>query len=158
MPKIFNRSCKKVDISLLSNTITVYRKNCPSSKFKNQMETLEKIGFCKFIFSHDEDHKKMHQDNFTKVDHTHLQFSNGIDEQILEKFLTLYVQSDIISEFEKFSFMQAFIMRNQIISSLTNSQILTQGFAGFFAEKNHKAAILECENMLDIRWPVYLQI
>lgn len=38
--------------------------------------------------------------------------------------------------------------------TLTNSQILSQGFAGFFVGKKTAVTLSESENIFDIRWPV----
>ncbi|HAT9452185.1 TPA: Dot/Icm T4SS effector LegA7, partial [Legionella pneumophila subsp. pneumophila] len=114
MPKAFTHLCKKVNLSLYNDTLTVYPKSSVLPKpiqIRSELDLLmvllfsqmdcnsaqvdqffmmrsNELGVYRFIHRDDTDHDLYHQDEFSMDDnHYHAQFDKAIDESKLENIL-----------------------------------------------------------------------
>ncbi|MCW8400196.1 hypothetical protein OQJ26_15535 [Legionella sp. PATHC038] len=137
MPKAFTHLCKKVNLSLYNDTLTVYpkpdlSKSLPLPPVKNElsllflllfsqmdcvsaevdhffMERKNELGVYRFVHRDDPDHYLYHQDNFKMDDnHYHAQFSISIDEKKLDSILSTFEKYSIISTDEHTRFIKAY--------------------------------------------------
>lgn len=136
MPKAFTHLCKKVNLSLYDNTLTVYPKSslqqsrlppvkdelsllfiilfskmdCVSAEIDNFfMERSNELGVYRFVHREDSDHYLYHQDDFEMDDnHYHAQFAVTINENKLDSILDVLQKYSIISESEHKSFVKAY--------------------------------------------------
>ncbi|WP_454781168.1 hypothetical protein [Legionella sp. WA2022007384] len=140
MPKAFTHLCKKVNLSLYDNTLTVYPKpdlqklppvkdelsllflllfskmDCVSAEVDTFfMERANELGVYRFVHRDDLDHYLYHQDGFQMDDnHYHAQFAISIDERKLDSILDILQKYSIISEDEHTSFVKAYHDANTI--------------------------------------------
>ncbi|CAM3032517.1 Uncharacterised protein [Legionella steigerwaltii] len=137
MPKAFTHLCKKVNLSLYDNTLTVYpkpdRTKSPSlPQAQNELELLflllfskmdcvsaevndffmtrqNELGVYRFVHRDDADHYLYHQDGFKMDDdHYHAQFAISINEGKLDSILGTLEKYSIISPEEHTSFVKAY--------------------------------------------------
>jgi hypothetical protein len=139
MPKAFTHLCKKVNLSLYDNTLTVYPKpslalppirdelsllmvllfsqmDCVSAKV-NEFFDMEKneLGIYRFVHRDDSDHNLYHQDSFSLDDnHYHAQFAKSIDEFKLEDILAILEKHALITSEENKSFLSAYHVANKL--------------------------------------------
>ncbi|WP_131794858.1 hypothetical protein [Fluoribacter gormanii] len=142
MPKAFTHLCKKVNLSLYNDTLTVYPKpslqqsslppvkdelsllflllfskmNCSSAEVGNFfMQRSNELGVYRFVHREDADHYLYHQDDFEmEDDHYHAQFAITINEGKLDSILDVLQKYSIISEEEHKSFVKAYHEANTI--------------------------------------------
>ncbi|PWY54792.1 hypothetical protein DGG96_14920 [Legionella qingyii] len=142
MPKAFTHLCKKVNLSLYNDTLTVYPKpslqqsslppvkdelsllflllfskmNCVSAEVNNFfMHRSNELGVYRFVHRDDADHYLYHQDDFEmEDDHYHAQFAIAINEGKLDSILDVLQKYSIISEEEHKSFVKAYHEANAI--------------------------------------------
>lgn len=141
MPKAFTHLCKKVNLSLYDNTLTVYPKTNLLENFppvKDQLtqiflmlfiqmdcvnaevdqffiERSNELGVYRFVHRDDPDHYLYHQDNFKMDDnHYHAQFQITIDEHKLDSILTTLQKYSIITDTEHASFVKAYHAANTL--------------------------------------------
>ncbi|KTC79999.1 hypothetical protein Lche_2019 [Legionella cherrii] len=143
MPKAFTHLCKKVNLSLYNDTLTVYpkpdlSKSLPLPPVKDElsllflllfsqmdcvsaevdhffMERKNELGVYRFVHRDDPDHYLYHQDSFKMDDnHYHAQFSVSIDEKKLDSILTTFEKYSIISNEEHTRFLQAYHDANTV--------------------------------------------
>jgi hypothetical protein len=148
MPKAFTHLCKKVNLSLYNDTLTVYPKpsfalppvrdefsmlmvllfsqmDCVSAKV-NEFFDMEKneLGIYRFVHREDVDHNLYHQDSFNLEDnHYHAQFAKSIDEIKLEDILAILEKHSLITSEEHKSFLSTYHAANtlpQDVSAVKN--------------------------------------
>lgn len=135
--RAFTQLCEKVNISFYNDTITLYpNKNGMKKNVVRQFEKegttqfvlcekemkyretrklmhldneLDRLGVSAFIHATDTNHALYHNDDFDQDHvHYHAQFSDTIDEQMLEKILHIFVENSLISFKEKERCLEAF--------------------------------------------------
>lgn len=131
----FTHLCKKVNISLWHDTLTVHVKKSgeksvyitgllwggPRSVINYDCSYLEMgqlvrderkthiLDIKHFVLHNETDHYLYHQDDFEQTDeHYHAQFDAPITETRLKKILTTFVKYEVISEDEKNQFIKAY--------------------------------------------------
>ncbi|APF02254.1 Uncharacterised protein [Legionella pneumophila] len=141
MPKAFTHLCKKVNLSLYNDTLTVYPKSSVLPKpiqIRSELDLLmvllfsqmdcnsaqvdqffmmrsNELGVYRFIHRDDHDHDLYHQDEFSMDDnHYHAQFDKTIDESKLENILGILEKHSLISSEEHVSFIDAYHKANAL--------------------------------------------
>ncbi|HAT8179138.1 TPA: hypothetical protein JA361_06585 [Legionella pneumophila] len=141
MPKAFTHLCKKVNLSLYNDTLTVYPKSSVLPKpiqVRSELDLLfvllfsqmdcnsaqvdqffmmrkSELGVYRFIHRDDSDHDLYHQDDFSMDDnHYHAQFDKTIDESKLENILGILEKHSLISSEEHVSFIEAYHKANTL--------------------------------------------
>ncbi|HAT1772528.1 TPA: hypothetical protein RG395_001456 [Legionella pneumophila] len=141
MPKAFTHLCKKVNLSLYNDTLTVYPKSSVLPKpiqIRSELDLLmvllfsqmdcnsaqvdkffmmrsNELGVYRFIHRDDHDHDLYHQDEFSMDDnHYHAQFDKTIDESKLENILGILEKHSLISSEEHTSFIDAYHKANTL--------------------------------------------
>ncbi|HAU4072849.1 TPA: hypothetical protein F7Z67_07445 [Legionella pneumophila] len=145
MPKAFTHLCKKVNLSLYNDTLTVYRKSSVLPKpiqIRSELDLLmvllfsqmdcnsaqvdqffmmrsNELGVYRFIHRDDTDHDLYHQDEFSMDDnHYHAQFDKAIDEIKLENILGILEKHSLISSEEHVSFIEAYHKANTLTEDM----------------------------------------
>ncbi|AMP91462.1 hypothetical protein AXF37_02100 [Legionella pneumophila subsp. pascullei] len=141
MPKAFTHLCKKVNLSLYNDTLTVYPKSSVLPKpiqIRSELDLLmvllfskmdcnsaqvdqffmmrsNELGVYRFIHRDDHDHDLYHQDEFSMDEnHYHAQFDKTIDESKLENILGILEKHSLISSEEHTSFIEAYHKANTL--------------------------------------------
>ena len=127
----FTHLCKKVNISLFDDTLTIYPKKTGSkhtSLFilpwgimarEMECEYIEvarameyhpyELGIIRFVHRNDADHMRYHSDSFSlESEHYHCQFAKTIDAIKLKEITSILVKYDILSETERATFLSAY--------------------------------------------------
>lgn len=110
----FTHLCKKTNISIAHNTITVYKIKGYDFGFLYDPCDLDnpfakRIAAVQPVYRHDREHHYFHHDSFDKENtHYHLKFTKNIDEYDLNEFLTILIEKKIVNEREKESCLEAF--------------------------------------------------
>ncbi|MBI2786322.1 MAG: hypothetical protein HYX60_08490 [Legionella longbeachae] len=147
MPKVFTHLCKKVNLSLYDDTLTVYTKPFPNEFNDPQIMVLvfstmlcsnahidnffmtqqNELGVYRFVKHNDSNHHMYHQDNFDrKVKHYHAQFKSSIDTSKLEEILSILEKYSLITSQEHDSFLNAYQEANTLphdISSMKKDEL-----------------------------------
>ncbi|WP_058480266.1 hypothetical protein [Legionella waltersii] len=143
MPKALTHLCKKVNLSLFNDTLTVYPKSTGPKKLpviRNEFELLlavlfmqmdcasaeintffmtkdTELGVYRFVHRNDSDHALYHQDDFDmEDDHYHAQFDKTIDATKLDSICSILERENIITSDEHASFIKAFKEANTLPS------------------------------------------
>ncbi|HAT1721179.1 hypothetical protein SCZ71_10755 [Legionella pneumophila serogroup 1] len=145
MPKAFTHLCKKVNLSLYNDTLTVYPKSSALPKpiqIRSELDLLmvllfsqmdcnsaqvdqffmmrsNELGVYRFIHRDDSDHDLYHQDEFSMDDnHYHAQFDKAIDEIKLENILGILEKHSLISSEEHVNFIEAYHKANTLTEDM----------------------------------------
>lgn len=130
MPKAFTHICKKVNISLFDDTLTIYIKS-PIEEMEDHEITLAILkDTCNQLYSNlkqsdidlmthiqpfNPNHDNYHQDNFDRAQlHVHMKFSTTIDQAKLKIILCKLKLNQVISHVEMESILNSYSMANQI--------------------------------------------
>ncbi|MCP0914272.1 MULTISPECIES: hypothetical protein [Legionella] len=142
MMKAFTHLCKKVNLSIFNDTLTVYpTKNgntslelfeldtgekvwnevdCLHSEFDdvalaNDEEEENELGVIRYVERADPNHADYHQDSFPLSDpHYHLQFKAPIDQKKLADILSVLLKYHVLSSEEATSLSHAFQQANSL--------------------------------------------
>jgi hypothetical protein len=134
----FTHLCSKFNISLAHNTLTLYPKKTGEKGLAyrvNQcfqfvgfeivdveydleavkIDAFDAVGRPTFVHRNDLDHHLYHEDSFNIDDtHYHMKFSRVLDEQTLDRVLSIFVQFDLVTKQEKTNFLTAYQQANII--------------------------------------------
>lgn len=82
---------------------------------RRYMHSEPALGISGYIHQNDADHGNYHKDDFDdKSDHYHLRFSTPLDEKKIEEFLTVLVESRLLTKVERELFMTAYRSANSM--------------------------------------------
>ncbi len=145
MSKAFTFLCKKVNLSLYKDTLTVYPKSDnqlnPRSEFEllllimfaqmdcqsmqvNQffLQCSKELGVYRFVHREDTDHDQYHQDSFDpEQSHYHAEFKEVIGKAKLIDILSILEKHKLISSDEQSGFLKAYDEANTLPSKSTSS-------------------------------------
>lgn len=121
MPKIFTHFCRKINLSLLDNTLSIYPKQSRSFNQRNNRfhqlssptnftsfrvavlfkTNKEELGITRVVGHTDPDVHLFHQNGFNHDDdHYHYMFAKTINESKLNEILDFLVENDLITSQE----------------------------------------------------------
>jgi hypothetical protein len=120
----FTQLCEKVNISIFDRTMTFYPKlngvtqyyfRCSAESLKPINDAWEKLGEKEEIYHYHERHKNLHKDNFSRNDwHGHIEFKGPLNEAKLNKILTEFIVTGLITADEKDRFIIAYRLANKL--------------------------------------------
>ncbi len=131
--KAFTHLCKRVNISLMNDVITLYCKD-PNvldeiAKFVleqsfNGLFGLPSLGYKEIVHQGDQGHDEYHQDTFDQdVEHSHLRFDSTINETKFREIVNELALKGIVDEDEKTKLMNAYHQSNLLPNHTKLSKI-----------------------------------
>lgn len=113
--KAFTHLCKKINLSLYDDTITIYLKDDNQDDIDNFCTTAINLNASHYVNRYNSKHNLYHQDNFDKKSrHTHAQFENTIDIKKLREILSILEKAALITSQEHNSFIKAYHEANPL--------------------------------------------